>query len=92
MVNRFGAFNAIVFCSFACSALLFSMLAVVNITGVVVFSLLFGFFSGACECSVYLRSPIDHDKISHCLVPCLPLLLITSQRSGAPNFTVLASG
>ena len=90
MVNRFGAFNAIAFCSFACSALLFSMLAVVNITGVVLFSLLFGLFSGACECSVCLRSPMDHEKISHCLVLFLPLLLLISQRLGMPNLVVLA--
>lgn len=46
---RFGVFNVIIFSTFVCSVLLFSMLAVVDIAGVVVFSLLYGFFSGVCS-------------------------------------------
>ncbi|ETW81163.1 MFS monocarboxylate transporter [Heterobasidion irregulare TC 32-1] len=47
LVNRLGAFNVIVACTFASSVLLFSLLGVSTIAGITVFSLLYGFTSGA---------------------------------------------
>lgn len=49
LVGRFGAFNVIVPCVYLASILIFCTLAVVNIEGTMIFAILYGFFSGACE-------------------------------------------
>lgn len=48
VVNRFGVFNVIIVCTFCSTVILFGMLGVVSVAGIVIFSLLYGFFSGAC--------------------------------------------
>ncbi|KAI0060366.1 MFS general substrate transporter [Artomyces pyxidatus] len=47
VVNRLGVFNTVIGISCGCGVLLFSMLAVDNIAGFVIFAVLYGFFSGA---------------------------------------------
>ncbi|PFH48946.1 hypothetical protein AMATHDRAFT_148803 [Amanita thiersii Skay4041] len=46
VVHRSGVFNAVIFCTIACSALVFCDLAVKNAVGIVMFALVYGFFNG----------------------------------------------
>jgi len=50
LIYRFGAFNVMVPCVYMTSILIFCSLAINNIAGTMVFAILYGFFSGACEC------------------------------------------
>ncbi|KAG6910729.1 hypothetical protein DXG01_008260 [Tephrocybe rancida] len=47
VVPRFGVFNVMIFCMTTLAILIFCMLLVKDIPGTVIFSLLYGFFSGA---------------------------------------------
>jgi hypothetical protein len=47
-VERFGVFNVVVPCVAACAILIFSTLAVKSVAATLVFTVLYGFFSGAC--------------------------------------------
>lgn len=47
LVHRFGAFNVVVVCILSSAILVFCTLAVKDTAGTVVFSILFGFFSGS---------------------------------------------
>jgi hypothetical protein len=49
LIHRFGIFNVVIFCNIVCSILIFCTLAIHDITGTVVYSALFGFFSGSCK-------------------------------------------
>lgn len=49
LVGRFGAFNVIVPSVYLASILIFCTLAIVNVEGTIIFAILYGFFSGACE-------------------------------------------
>ncbi|KAJ7578598.1 MFS general substrate transporter [Mycena floridula] len=50
-----GVYNAIIPCTFACGILILSMFGIINTAGTILFSLLYGFFSGAF---VSLLSPL----------------------------------
>ncbi|THU98498.1 MFS general substrate transporter [Dendrothele bispora CBS 962.96] len=47
LADRYGPFNAIIPCAAACGILIFALFGVNTVAGVVVFSILYGFFSGA---------------------------------------------
>ncbi|ESK86380.1 MFS general substrate transporter [Moniliophthora roreri MCA 2997] len=47
MGQRFGVFNVLVFCTFACGVLIFALFGIENsIAALVIFAILYGFFSG----------------------------------------------
>lgn len=48
-VYRFGVYNVIIPCVFIAAILVFCTLAVDTAVGTMVFAVLYGFFSGACE-------------------------------------------
>ncbi|KAI0309494.1 MFS general substrate transporter [Amylostereum chailletii] len=80
-VNHLGVFNTLVFCGFACSALVFSMVAVHTIAGVTLFSLLYGFFSGAY---VSLLSPMMASLASDVSEIGFALIAVFVPRSSNP--------
>ncbi|KAJ7496787.1 MFS general substrate transporter [Mycena latifolia] len=47
LADRIGPYNVFIPCTAACSVLIFSMLAIQTPAGIIVFAVLFGFFSGA---------------------------------------------
>ncbi|XP_006455155.1 hypothetical protein AGABI2DRAFT_187594 [Agaricus bisporus var. bisporus H97] len=47
LVHRLGVFNLVIFCTCTCSILIFCTLAVDDVPGTVIFSILFGYFSSA---------------------------------------------
>lgn len=49
LVHRLGVFNLVIFCTCTCSILIFCTLAVDDVPGTVIFSILFGYFSSACK-------------------------------------------
>jgi hypothetical protein len=55
--DRFGVYNMLLPCLYISSALVFAILAVTNLVGVVVFGLLYGFWSGSCEFLVIFLRP-----------------------------------
>ncbi|EDR10229.1 uncharacterized protein LACBIDRAFT_152320, partial [Laccaria bicolor S238N-H82] len=48
--DRCGTYNILLPCLFISSALAFSMFAITNFTGMAVFGVLYGFWSGSCKC------------------------------------------
>ena len=52
--NSLGVFNLVISSTAVTAVLIFSLTSVQNLAGFVIFSVLFGFFSGASECSNYL--------------------------------------
>lgn len=49
IAQKLGYLNVLTFVVFVCGALVFAMIGLKTVGGVVVFSLFYGFFSGACE-------------------------------------------
>ncbi|KAF8624652.1 hypothetical protein AX17_006983 [Amanita inopinata Kibby_2008] len=47
IVHRCGVFNAIILCTGGCVIMIFSVLAVKSAAGIILFSILYGFFTGA---------------------------------------------
>jgi MFS transporter, MCT family, solute carrier family 16 (monocarboxylic acid transporters), member 10 len=50
IAHNFGVVNMMLACTLACGVLIFAMLAVTDLSGTIAFSILYGFFSGSCEC------------------------------------------
>lgn len=50
LADHFGPYNMLIICLLICSALAFAMLAISNFSGLITFSLLYGFWSGSCKC------------------------------------------
>lgn len=46
-VDRIGVFNSIIPCAIACGVLIFAWVAITNPASIMVFAVLYGFFSGA---------------------------------------------
>ena len=46
--NRFGVLNLSILSGTSCAILVFALLGIRDLTGVIIFGLLFGFFAGAC--------------------------------------------
>ena len=55
--DRFGVYNMLLPCLYISSALIFAILGITNLAGVVVFGLLYGFWSGSCEFLVIFFRP-----------------------------------
>lgn len=51
LADTYGALNVVIPVSVVMGALVFVMFGVTNTAAVIVFSILYGFFSGACQCS-----------------------------------------
>jgi hypothetical protein len=49
LADKLGAFNVVFPCVFMSSILVFCTLAVEDAAGTMIFAILYGFFSGACE-------------------------------------------
>ena len=49
--DKFGVLNVLTLVSFGTGAMVFALFGVSTASGVVVFSILYGFFSGGCEYS-----------------------------------------
>ena len=47
--DKYGPFNTVLPVTFACAVLLFALFGITTLAGTVVFAILFGFFSGACQ-------------------------------------------
>lgn len=52
MVSRkLGVFNLVIFSGTAYAIVIFALFGVKSVTGIIIFALLTGFFSGACMCT-----------------------------------------
>lgn len=67
LADSYGQFNALSIVSISTGVLIFALLGVDSTPGVIVFAILYGFFSGACQCS---RSIFAH-ATNHTLVSSL---------------------
>ncbi|KJA18709.1 hypothetical protein HYPSUDRAFT_1097662, partial [Hypholoma sublateritium FD-334 SS-4] len=61
LADHFGPYNMLIICLLICSILAFAMLAISNFGGLIIFSLLYGFWSGSCKLTSYplLRFPVN---------------------------------
>lgn len=49
LADKFGAVNVMILASFGTGILIFAMFGITNAAGVIIFSIIYGFFSGAGE-------------------------------------------
>ena len=64
LADHFGKFNVFVPICFMTGVLIWAMFGIANTGGVIVFSILYGFASGACEYSFTFFLHLFHD--GHC--------------------------
>ena len=79
--DTIGNFNLILCMASACSALIFSMFHLQSAGAVITFSILYGFFSGACGSNVLCLHYDVHSKLYLTVISLLP-----------PTIAVLARG
>ena len=86
LIYRFGAFNVMVPCVYMTSILIFCSLAIHNAAGTMVFAIFYGFFSGACECRLFLPSECQNlnvDSDASVLAPMVSSLAESDSEIGA---------
>ena len=54
LADRFGCFNLLIACGLGTAAIVFGLYGIHTLPGILVFSVLSGFFSGGCECMARL--------------------------------------
>jgi hypothetical protein len=68
LVPRIGIINMTIICGSACGILIFCTLAVHDVPGTIVFALLYGFFSGACEFWTPYHLSLANCSLARCRV------------------------
>jgi len=68
LVPQIGIINMTILCSAACGILIFCTLAVRDVAGTIVFAILYGFFSGACELDTSMNLLLADSLLVRCRI------------------------
>jgi hypothetical protein len=80
LADKMGVINVLIFVSFSTGVLTFALFGVTTTGGVIVFAILYGFFSGSCQSPPFFLSYVQTLKARSLVAPCADYGVPVSRR------------